>query len=563
MTLPARDLGRKRGRPAKVKLSLVSDFRDGLLYELSLSTRIRFPSDRYRADPVAFAREILGVEPWSKQIEILEAVRDHKRVAIRSGHKVSKSHSAACLALWYFCSFPDARVVLSSTTARQVDQILWRELRMVRSRGGRCVACKAEIRQLVDVEGMSEAEAEARHPKPCEHSALIEEEPGELARTGLKSADFREINGFTAREAEAVAGISGKNLLYIIDEASGVPDIIFEAIEGNRAGGARIVLFSNPTRNSGEFYEAFYTKQDLYKCITISSEQTPNAVSGQVLIPGLAEREWIDEKKEEWGEESALYKIRVKGEHALHEEGCIFSVHAITEAERRWLDTPLAGRLYIGIDPAGPTGQGDDSAFCARRGQRVLEINGRPGLSAEAHLVNLIGMMGVHKLPRETPVVVVDPLGDIGDKLLKLLRAHLEINEGAFELVAIRASDKACRQPHIYGTMRDELTANLAAWVNAGGAIPTDTKLSAELHIMEWRSQVKGIVKVTPKDEIRKKLKRSPDRYDALALSCWEPLSLREGVSTETVRKVAGGGGETYERPVLDPYAGADAWRPK
>lgn len=564
MTIAARETSnRKRGRPRVVKVSLVSDFLRELRAELEATGRVRFPSAKYRSDPVAFLREVLGVDPWHKQAEVIEAIRDFPRVAVRSGHKVSKSHTAACIALWYFCSFPDARVVMSSTTARQVDQILWRELRMVRSRGGRCVECKRAIRELVDG-GMSEIEAETRYPRPCEHSALIEEEPGELARTGLKSKDFREIVGFTAREAEAMAGTSGRHLLYILDEASGIPDLIFEAIEGNRAGGARVVMFSNPTRNEGEHYAAFYDpkKKDLYKAITISSEETPNVTSGQVLIPGLATREWIDEKKQEWGESSALYKVRVKGEHALAEEGRIFSVHAIAQAEQRWHETEAAGRLYIGVDPAGPAGTGDDSGFCARRGRRVLVHESRIGLSAEAHLVHLLGMIAVNKLPRETPVVVIDPLGDVGDKLLKACRRYLEDNPGVFELVALRSSDKAVRQPNLYDRVRDELTSNLAAWIGDGGAILEDVKLSAEMHVMEWRTLPNGKVKVIAKDDIRKRLGRSPDRYDALALACWEPLSLRDGATAELQAKVsAASAGDTYERPVLDPYAGADAWR--
>ncbi|HYG67931.1 MAG TPA: hypothetical protein VD838_09735, partial [Anaeromyxobacteraceae bacterium] len=112
--------------------------------------RIKWPSSKYRDDPVAFAHDILGVEPWSKQVEILEAVRDHKRVAIRSGHKTGKSNSAGILALWFYCSWPDARVVMSSTTSRQVDTILWRELSMLRSRGGRCLECKREYQALLD-----------------------------------------------------------------------------------------------------------------------------------------------------------------------------------------------------------------------------------------------------------------------------------------------------------------------------------------------------------------------------------------------------------------------------
>lgn len=518
--------------------------------ELQVVGRIRFPSPAYQADPVKFFRDVLGVEPWSKQREILEAVRDHPRVAVCSGHKVSKSHSAAGIALWYYCSYPDARVVMTSTTARQVDQILWRELRMMRARSGRCVDCKRK-----DPEGLL-------IPRPCEHSALIEGEQGELARTGLKSADFREVVGFTAREAEAVAGISGKHLLYIADEASGIGDDIFEAIEGNRAGGARIVMFSNGTRNEGEFYEAFNSKSRLYRTLRVSSESTPNVVEGREVIPGLATREWIEEKRIEWGEDSPMYRVRVKGEHAIGEDAKIFSIHTISQAEARWADTPDAGRLFIGIDPAGESGMGDESAFSARRGLKQLVLRTRSGLNDDGHLVQLLQLIAALRLPRETPVVVLDRDGSIGASLHGKLRAFLDTERDAppFELVAVRASDKAVRQSHIYDRIRDELCANLYQWFRDGGAIVSDTKLAKELHCPEWKQGINGKLKATPKDTIRKLLGgRSPDRMDALALSVWEPLSLHDadapGVAVATAAEAG-----PYAEAMLNPYEALNVW---
>jgi phage terminase large subunit len=469
------------------------------------------------------------------------------------------SRTAAVIALWYYCSWPDARVVMSSTTARQVDQILWREVRMVRARGGRCVDCKAAIAELV-ASGEKLVFAEERYPRPCPHSALIDEEPGELARTGLKSSDFREIVGFTSKEAEAVAGISGENLIYILDEASGIPQMIFDAIEGNRAGGARIVMFSNPTKNEGEFYEAFHGKSTFYHGITVSSEDTPNVVAGKRLIPGLATQEWIDEKREEWGEQSPLYTIRVRGKHATREEGKIFSVHAIGQAEERWSDAPEQGRLFIGLDPSGASGLGDETAIAARRGLKCLEIRVHVGLNTDSILVRLVETLLRLKVPRETPVVVFDAENQLGSELRTKLREYLEKNKAAFEIVPVRASDRAQRQPDVYHRMRDALTANLEAWFRDGGAIPEDSKLVAELHAMEWKQQASGLLKVTPKDILKKLIGRSPDRYDALALACWEPLSLRADVDEKTKASVADAGGDAYDAPATDPYAGAEVW---
>lgn len=546
------ELERRRvGRPREVARERTR-FADSLAQEVRVAqlyaTRTRFPSPLYRARPVEFFREILGIEPWAKQVEIIEAVRDHDRVAVCSGHKCGKSSVCAGLALWYYCSFPDARVVMTSTTARQVDQILWRELRMLRSRSGRCLACKR-----ADPEGL-------RIARPCPHSTLIEGEQGELARTGLKSADFREVVGFTAREAEAVAGISGRNLLYIVDEASGVSDEIFEAIEGNRAGGARIVMLSNPTRNEGEFFAAFTSKQRYYKTLRMSSEETPNVVSGELVIPGLATREWIEEKKAEWGEDSPLYRVRVKGEHVTHEEGRIFSVHLIEQAEQRWSITPDAGRLFIGVDPAGESGKGDETVLAPRRGMKLLGLHARRGLNEAQHVSAILRMIGELRLPREMPVVVIDREGPIGVPVYRMLADHLEQHPDAFELVGVRASDRAIRQPYLYDRIRDELAANLEAWFRDGGAIVEDVRLAAELHVLEWREAVNGRLKLTPKEQIRKVLGRSPDRFDALALCAWEPLSLRDAPGS--ARALVDADTSLYEpERTIDPWAAGDAWR--
>lgn len=547
----AAELTHRQATPDPSAWTFLDAFEPKLRKLIERTLHIRFPNPKYQEDPAGFFRDILGVEPWSRQIEIMEAVRDHDRVAVCSGHKVSKSHTAAGIALWYFCSFPDARVVMTSVTSRQVDQILWREVRMLRARAGRCVVCKLE-----DPLGLT-------IPRPCEHSTLIPEEPGELARTGIKSADFREIVGFTAKEAEAVAGISGRSLLYIADEASGIGDDIFAAIEGNRAGGAKLLMLSNGTRNQGVFFEAFTTKARYYHTIRVSSEETPNVIQGRMVIPGLATREWVEEKRQEWGESSPLYRIRVLGQFALADEAKIFSVHAIAMAEARWAGTPEAGRLYIGLDPAGETGLGDDTCFAPRRGLKVLELRALRGLNDEQHLVQLLMLLDQYRLPRETPVVVLDREGRIGTNLRARLTSYLDQHPSAFELVCVRASDRALRRGDVYDRMRDALCANLDAWLRDGGAIPEDAKLSAELHALEWTQAVNGKLKVTPKDKLRRELQRSPDRYDAVTLSVWEPLSLQD--PRTTAERVAIDAGDStahqYSEQTMDPYAGGEWWK--
>lgn len=564
MTSPTTAMVAQGGRArVRTRPTCAGTLRDDLRALLEETSGITWPSDKYREDPCAFAEEILGMRLWSAQRRILEAVRDHKRVTVRSGHKIGKSCTAAIIALWFYCTFLDARVVFTSVTARQVDAILWRELGKIVAKAGCCLACRSAAR-----------EAHRPEPRPCPHSSLIDGRMNSLARSGFRARDFREIQGFTARDAEAVAGISGANLLYIPDEASGIEDPIFEAIEGNRAGGARMVMFSNPTRTEGEFYRSHTEKalefdksgapvldangkqRGFYYAIRVSSEETPNVLEQREVFPGLAGHEWIEEKRAEWGVDSPLYKVRVLGEFAENEDGKILSVHAITEAEARWYETPADGRLFVGIDPAGPGEGGDESGFALRRGKKVLAVYGLRGLSEGAHLAHALGFIAEQRGANEPPpVVVIDREGPIGAAVLGLFRAHAEIHPEAFRVVGVRSSDRARRNAVAYDRVRDELWANLETWIRDGGAIPEDTRLSKELHAPSWEGQTNGRLKATPKSELRKMLGRSPDRADAVCLSAWDAISVREergdARDEREARPLADAGA------VFDPYGGA------
>lgn len=559
------ELAKRKGKEEALLYTFADDFREMLSEQVDALTRVRLPSPKWRKDPVGFFRDVLGIQPWERtrhneecrsQIDIINAYRDYPRVSVKSGHKVSKSNTAGGIGLHFYSSFDDARVIMTSTTARQVDAILWREVRMMKARSGRCLDCKLRDPDGYDI------------PSPCPHSAIIDGEIGELARTGLKSEDFREIVGFTAREAEAVAGISGKNLLYILDEASGIKSEIFEAIEGNRAGGARVVMFSNPTRTSGEFFESFKTKKKFYFNLTISSEDTPNAVYGEKdprAIPGLAGNEWIEEKKEEWGEDSALYKVRIKGEFAELEGAKIFPVHKITESQERWKEANKDGRLFIGFDPAGDSEASDDAVWAIRRALKMLQLTSKQGLSSQSLLVHTLGMVEELRLhPREVPVLVMDVEGKTGNDVYNVFAAYVnQMKSPPFELIALRSSDGAHRNPVVYDTVRDELAANLSQWMNNGGAILEDVKLDRELNALYWVEQEKtGKVKLVSKKVLRKKppigIGRSPGRYDALSMAVWEPISViddkpkREEVNTKQAL--------APKRQGMDPYAAMDAY---
>jgi phage terminase large subunit len=519
MTLPA--VQRRRIRSATERRSFAGDLTEKLLVLDNKLTSLTWPSSKYEKNPVGYCQDILGFSPWSKQREVMNAVRDFPLVSVASGHRVGKSWLAAALALWFYCTFSDARVICTAPTAPSVQGILWRAIRQLFSRSGRCRRC-----------------AKINAPIPCEHGTPVDGRMAEKAGTGLVSPDFREIRGYTVRDVEAITGTAGAHLFFIMDEASGVADQIFEGLEGNRAGWTeergvmvRMLLIGNPTRTVGEFYDSHNhpRKKLVYHRIVVSSRESPNVVEQRNIIPGLATHHWVNQMVAKYGEDSIFVKVRVNGEFPVGEDGKAFPIAMITDAEDRWEETEPEGFLQIGLDPAGEAGTGDETAMSARRGDKHVALRTFRGLSEEEHGIQLLGLieeLRVH--PKEKAVVVMDSEGKLGWDLFRYLRGLAALKNATFELYRVRASDKAIREPVTFDRVRDELAHVLWQWLKSGGTLLRDELLETEMHALEWEKNAAGRMKITPKKQIRKDLGRSPDRYDAMALSVWPVLNFSE-----------------------------------
>lgn len=435
---------------------------------------------------------MFGLRVWPRQAEFLRACRDHARVSVTSGHKTGKTRSLAILA-WWFTSDPDARpaarVPMTSSSAEQLKRALWREVtalwRLAKARG-------------YDL------------PEPALDPA-----------TGVRWDDGREIFGFSTKDAERAAGVSGAWIKYLIDEASGVAATIFEAIEGNRAGGTKgstsTVLASNPTQQSGEFFQSHHGKRDLYHALTLSSEE---AAETEPPIPGLATREWIEEKRREWKPDSPIYAVRVLGRFPGQSTDAVIGLTAVLDAVERWDETEGEGPLVVGLDVAR---FGDDETIAApRRGRRIYPLLVLPegdGPDTAAALMVALKDAG-HLRGGEVPRVNVDANG-VGASVYDALKRRKDV-----EAVAVNTGAAASKSED-YVNLRAELHFAFKDWLKDGGMIPDDGRLQSELVAPKYRADARNRLGVESKDDLRKRLtpRRSPDRGDAAMLSVYKPLA--------------------------------------
>lgn len=493
-----------------------------------------WPNEKWRDDPVGFVTEVLRESPLPHQADILRAIVTHEKVAVRSGQKNGKTKLVVWAALWWYMTRPAGRVIMTAAIGDQIKRVIWNELENT---------IGLARRAGVDIE-----------------------RPGKSPASGLVSTDGRQIIGFTARDVEAVAGISGPEMLFIVDEASALKQNFAEAIEGNMAGGGcRQVYISNPTRTEGPFFDAFHAKRAQFACFALDGEKIAAYVASlPVPIRGVVDLRKIEQWREEYGANSVFYKVRVKGEFVYNETGKIVSIAAITEAQQR--DGDDTGDLTLGVDPAGPGDGGDETSFCVLRGHKMLQLVAFRSLTEDAIVAHARGLLQTWRRGDECPRIIVDAEGPIGSALVGKMRGIADVLRRtrpteAYECYGVKASHDARREPQLYEKIRDELWASAAKWLEVGSIIP-DHMLEAELHAPSFESTLSGKLKVTHKNRLRDILGRSPDRADSFCLATWNPTPwLQPGVQENTVTERVGLPEETgadmdpYAGPGIDPYA--------
>jgi phage terminase large subunit len=486
----------------------------------------------YCDEPVRFFREVLGLEAWSKQAEIAGAVRDHDFVTVVSANGVGKSTIAAALALWYWRTRgPKNRVILTAPKFQQIAEIVWNEVRALYLRAKRPL-------------GGSLAK---------------------LASTGLRDDDGRQLFGVTAQDVESFQGIRAPEMMVIADEASGIPEAIYPAIHGNLAGGGKLLLIGNGTKDTGYFFESH--KSERYARIRISALESPNVVAGRVVVPGLVTSRFVEDAARMWGQTGAFYRIRVLGEFVEQQEGRLFPPSTIIESEQLWPKTPAEGRLRIGVDPAGAGGDGDESGFAARRGKKVILAHTRLGLTPDGHVAEVLGIISAHGgggQSKQPPMVILDRDGAVGAKVYGAMLVHLAQFPNAFALVGIRGSEHAKRRPQEIDRVRDELWFGLVDAFREGLAIPVHVKLQGDLAAIRFDRLVNGRATVLKKPVIRRELGRSPDLGDALALCAYEPVDYSEMIESQLRSQAAAAPIDMQDAGYMyDQQSGNDIWWPE
>ena len=429
--------------------------------------------ETYQNDPVKFVQEMLGAEPFDYQKEFLrEVASPTRRLSVKSGHGTGKSTTASWAMLWFLLLKYPCKVVVTAPTSSQLFDAMFAEL-------------KRWIKEL-----------------PREIQGLLNVKSDRVELVAAPAEAFISCRTARAENAgEALAGVHSDNVLLVIDEASGVPEVVFEASAGSMSSvNATTVMLSNPTRSSGTFFESHNRMRHSWWTRTWSCEDSP-----------LVADEFIDEMRERYGETSSAFLVRVMGEFPLADDDTIIPFHLVEAAQHRDIEeSPETSQIW-GLDVARMGS--DKTALCKRTGSVVTDIKSWGGLD----LMQTVGRVkaeydALEVWEQDNLEILIDSIGQGAGVFDRCQELGMPVR-------AVNVSESPSMK-ETYLNLRAELWFRMKAWLeNRTCKIPQNDRLLSELTSLKYTFTSSGKIKAESKQELKKRGFNSPDLADCLALT--------------------------------------------
>ncbi|CDM57386.1 terminase large subunit domain-containing protein [Rhizobium favelukesii] len=440
--------------------------------------------DAYKDKPVDFVRNVLGADPLPWQEDFLRALAaGERRLSVRAGHGVGKSTVCSWAMIWFMLTRYPQKTVCTAPTAGQLFDALFSEL-------------KFWINKL-----------------PAVLRDTIEAFSDRIVLKSSPEGSFISARTSSADRPEALAGIHSENVLLICDEASAIPEQVYESAAGSMSGhSASTVLIGNPTRNSGLFFLSHHRLSGEWKTFHVPCTANP-----------LVSEDFVRQISTTYGETSNAFRVRVLGEFALKEDDTLIPAELIDSAmSRDVVPDPNTGLIY-GLDVAR---FGDDrTVLVKRRGNVMAEIKSWNG----ADLMETVGKVMADWRIDKPEIVCVDSIG-LGAGVADRLR-ELGVN-----VRDVNVSEVAAFNPQA-AKLRDELWLTTRDWLATRAVhIPKHDELRQELVAPTYTFLSNGKLKVEGKGDMKKRGMRSPDLADALCLTFAGEAALIGGRASSWVK---------------------------
>lgn len=434
---------------------------------------------RYAPDSALFIAEVFDIDLYPWQQQVCRWYDEGRRgISVASGHGVGKGWLLALLAIHHVLTRFPQKTICTAPSAGQLYQALWNDIKIFVNRLPPVLKETLEVR------------ADSIHLADAPNESFI------AARTSR------------ADQPEAMQGIRSEGWTLVLgDEASGIPDTVFEAGRGSMSGfRVTTILTGNPIRTAGFFYDTHHRLKDRWATLNVSCRDIPH------ITP-----DYIEECKQLYGEDSARFAYRVLGQFPTADEETLIAAELVEGAKLRDVE-PIAGAKVVwGLDVA--RSGADRSALAKRQANVLLEP---VKTYTERDLMRLCGRIiaEFQATPRhQRPVeLCIDVIG-IGAGVVDRLR---EVGPDQLPGCAVRGINVAEAPPVAgpYVNLRSALWHEYRDWYAGRDVrIPDDERLIAQTVAAKAQFTSAGKIKMESKDDMKKRGLPSPDEADAVVLT--------------------------------------------
>lgn len=442
-------------------------------------------------EPISFCRDVLLFEPDVWQQEALNNIRDNPRVAVKSGQGVGKTGVEACALLWFLACNPYARVVATAPTKQQLNDVLWSEV--------------AKWMNNSPLLGM-----------------LLKWTKTYITMIGYEKRWFAVAR--TATKPENMQGFHEDNMLFIVDEASGVADPIMEAIFGTLSGANnKLLMMGNPTKTTGAFHDAFTIDRSIWVCMTVSSRDSKRTNKDNIAS--------LDRK---YGKDSNVVRVRVDGEFPEQDDDVFIGLSVIEQCGSKLYELSedsLSPNIIFGVDVAR---FGNDETVIYRNAKGKLKIvKQRRGQNLMATVGDIVALYrsAIKEFPdyKGKIYVNIDDTGLGGGVTDRLREVKREQNLNRLFVIPINAAERietdtkeGKEAAEHYNNLTTHMWATIKELMEKRQVeIEDDSETFAQLSSRKYFMASNGKIELESKDEMKKRGLSSPDRGDAAALSVY------------------------------------------
>ena len=444
---------------------------------------------RWRVSPASMVRELFGTEPDLWQVRVLEAFPTNQRMAM----KACKGPGKTCLLAWlcwnFLICYRHPKIAATSITSDNLSDGLWSEM--------------AKWWQKAPI---------LREAFEWTKTRIFNKDDPEnwfmSARTWPKGSD-------ATAQADTLAGLHADNMMFVIDEAGGIPDAVMAAAEAGLANAgiegrvAHIVIAGNPTHLEGPLYRATTRESHLWHLTEITADPDDPMRTPRVSV------QWAREQIEKYGKDSPWVLVNVFGRFPPSSIDALIGPDEVRAAMRLAYPPNIYvwAPMILGVDVAR---QGDDcSVIFPRQGLMAF----RPDVMRNVETMRGASTVGLAMDKYHADAVNIDGTGGYGAGWIDALRGmKRKCNEVQF---AGRPFDMK------FNNKRSEMWWQMAAWIRAGGQLPDMPELVAELTAATVTFKGDKFC-LDGKDDIKERIGRSPDLADALACTFAFPVATRD-----------------------------------